>query len=319
MSNSISNRQAFCETLITMAQTDKDIVVLTSDSCGSAGLTPFVEKYKDRHIEVGIAEQNIVGIASGLATCGKKPVVASPACFLSMRSAEQIKVDVAYSNNNVLLLGISGGVSYGALGSTHHSLQDIALMCAIPNLEVILPADRYETAEITKDILNNPRPVYMRIGRNAVEDVYKTNNTGYKRGKGTWLSACTTTAKATIIATGELVRTALDASVILQKQNIEVAVLNLHTLKPIDTESILKATQTGFILTMEEHSIFGGLNSLVSQVACANNPVPVHALSISDEPALAGASKEVFEHYGLTAQNGAEIILSHLREKGESK
>ncbi len=310
MVNKISNRQAVCDTLLDLAATDRDIIVLTSDSRGSAGLTPFVEAYPKQHIETGIAEQNIVGIAAGLAASGKKPVVASPASFLSMRSIEQVKVDVAYSENPVLLLGISGGLSYGALGMTHHSLQDIAVMRAIPGLDVILPADRFETRDIVKDFIENPRPTYVRIGRNAVEDVFQEGKpTGYMPGKATFLHEG---SDAAIIATGELVGPARDAANMLETQGIQITVVNMHTLKPFDETAVQKAAKTGFIVTMEEHSIYGGLGSAVTQIVCANQPVPVKTLAIPDEPAVAGASAEVYEHYGLTAKNACEIIRSYL-------
>lgn len=310
MSNKISNRQAICNTLLDLAREDSDIVVLTSDSRGSAGLTPFVEAFPAQHIETGIAEQNIVGIASGLAASGKKTVVASPASFLSMRSADQVKVDVAYSQNNVLLLGISGGLSYGALGMTHHSLQDIAMMCAIPGIEVVLPADRFESEAVVRDWQRNPRPMYLRIGRNAVEDVFEDGNAMYRPGKATVIHEGD---DAAIVATGEMVLYAKKAAEILKTEGIGVKVLDMHTLKPFDTEAIEAAAKTGFIVTMEEHSIRGGLGSAVAQAVCTDTPVPVKVLAVPDEPAVAGKSSEVFAHYGLTAQNAAQLIRNHCR------
>lgn len=307
MKNKISNRQAICDALIDLACEDAGIVVLTSDSRGSAGLAPFVQAYPSQHVETGIAEQNIVGIAAGLASCGKKPVVASPACFLSMRSADQVKVDVAYSQNKVLLLGISGGLSYGALGMTHHSLQDIATIRAIPGIEVVLPADRFESAAVVRDWQRNPRPMYLRIGRNAVEDVFEDGNPLYTPGKATLLRQG---PDAAIIATGEMVLYAKTAAGILEREGISITVMGMHTLKPFDVEAVRKAAATGFIVTMEEHSVYGGLGSAVAHVVCEHHPVPVKILAVADEPAVAGNSKEVFEYYGLTAENAA----SHIRE-----
>lgn len=312
MANNISNRQAVCDTLLALAKKDKSIVVLTSDSRGSAGLAPFAEAYPSQHVETGIAEQNIVGIAAGLAASGKKPVVASPASFLSMRSIEQVKVDVAYSANPVLLLGISGGLSYGALGMTHHSLQDIAVMRAIPGLDVILPADRFETADVIKDLIANPRPAYVRIGRNAVEDVFGEGiPTEYRPGKATMLSEG---LDAAVIATGELAGPAKETARLLEAEGVQVMVLDMHTLKPFDEQAVLMAAKTGFIVTMEEHSVYGGLGSAVAQVVSGRHPVPVQVLAIPDEPAVAGNSAEVFAHYGLTAKNAADIIRGHLRK-----
>lgn len=303
--NKISNRQAICETLIRLAETDRDIFVLTSDSRGSAGLAPFVEKYPEQHVETGIAEQNIVGIAAGLASRRKKPVVASPASFLTMRSIEQIKVDVAYSHKNVVLLGISGGLSYGALGMTHHSLQDIAVLSAIPGLDVILPADRHESAAIFEDLMRTPRPAYVRVGRNAVPDVFENENTGYIPGRATVIHEG---KDACIIATGEMVYQAKKAAERLEAESISVRVLDMHTVKPIDTEAVKQAADTGFVLTMEEHSVFGGLGSMVAGILSQNRPTQMRILAIPDEPAIAGTSAEAFNYYGLTAEQAAGII-----------
>ncbi len=306
MLNKISNRQAICEKVIELAKRDKNIYVLTSDSRGSAAIAPFAKEYPDRIIETGIAEQNIVGIAAGMAQCGKKTMVASPACFLSMRSAEQVKVDVAYSQSNVLLLGISGGISYGALGMSHHSVQDIALMRAIPGIDVIIPADRFEAAAVVEEWMGNPRPAYVRIGRAPVEDVFESEDTGYLPGKANVLlegqDAC-------IIATGEMVKPALEAGKELSKRGIYTKVIDMHTLKPIDEEEIKRTASTvKMIVTMEEHSIYGGLGSAVSQVVSQYTPIPVHVIGVPDEPAIAGKSAEVFEHYGMTKERAMKIV-----------
>lgn len=309
MTNKISNRQAICETLLELAQNDQKIIVLTSDSRGSAGLEPFVKAFPEQFVETGIAEQNIVGIAAGLASSGKKPIVASPACFLSTRAAEQVKVDVAYSRQNVLLLGISGGISYGALGMTHHSLQDIAYIRAIPGIDVIIPCDRFESSEVIRDLMSNPRPAYVRIGRNAVEDVFNEEKTGYTRGKATKVFEGT---DAAIIANGETVRIALDAADLLFNIGISIKVFDMHTLKPFDEQAVLEAAKTGFILTLEEHSIYGGLGAAVAQTVCANTPIPVKCIALPDKPLVTGSSKEVFEYYGITAQNLAETIQKQI-------
>ncbi|MXO80859.1 transketolase family protein, partial [Paenibacillus sp. OT2-17] len=166
--NKIPNRQVICDTLLELAKDDRDIMVLASDSRGSAAMAPFANTFPQQFVEVGIAEQNIVGMSAGLAHSGKKPFVTSPACFLSMRSIEQVKVDVAYSRTNVKLIGISGGVSYGALGMSHHSVQDIAVARAIPGLAIVLPADRHETKKVTEALVKYDGGVYVRIGRNPV-------------------------------------------------------------------------------------------------------------------------------------------------------
>ncbi|AJH02033.1 transketolase [Clostridium beijerinckii] len=303
--NKISNRQVICDTLIELAKEDKDIMVLTCDSRGSASMGNFAKEYPEQFVEVGIAEQDSVGIAAGLATCGKKPYVASPACFLSMRSVEQIKVDVAYSKTNVKLIGISGGVSYGALGMTHHSLQDIAVIRAIPDIAVLLPADRFETKKMIEAFQKYNKPAYIRIGRNPVEDVYENENFEFEIGKANTLNEGN---DITIIATGETVKTALDASKELEAKGIGCRVLSMHTIKPLDEDAIVKAAkETKGIITVEEHSIYGGLGAAISEVVCQTVPTKMKILAIADETPVTGNTKEVFNYYGLTAENLVKV------------
>ncbi|MEY2191119.1 transketolase family protein [Neobacillus sp. BF23-41] len=305
--NKIANRQAISEVLEELAKENRDILVLTSDSRGSASLVNFGKELPDQIVEVGIAEQNLVGIASGLAASGKKPFVASPACFLSMRSIEQIKVDVAYSNTNVKLIGISGGVSYGALGMSHHSLQDLAVTRAIPGLDVMMPADRHESKKMIKALVEYDRPVYLRIGRNPVEDSYVSEDYEFQIGKAVTMKEGT---DITIIATGETVRIALDSAEALQQEGIDCRVINMHTIKPLDKEAILRAAQeTGRIITIEEHSIYGGLGSAVAEVVSQSHPILIKILGLPDEPAVAGKTAEVFDHYGLSVTNVRKIAM----------
>ncbi|MDQ0900888.1 MULTISPECIES: transketolase family protein [unclassified Paenibacillus] len=308
--NTIPNRQVICETLLKLAETDPDIMVLTSDSRGSAAMAPFANAFPNQFVEVGIAEQNIVGISAGLAHSGKKPFVTSPACFLSMRSIEQIKVDVAYSGTNVKLVGISGGVSYGALGMSHHSVQDIAVARAIPGLAVVLPADRHETKRMTEALVKHQGGVYVRIGRNAVEDVYESDDYEFIIGKAVTLRDGT---DLTIIATGETVRVALDTQKALQEVGVSCRVINMHTIKPLDEEAIIRAArETGHIITVEEHSIFGGLGAAVAEVVVQHQLVPMRIIGIPDEPAIAGKSSEVFKHYGIHTDNLKRVALEML-------
>jgi transketolase len=309
--NTIPNRQVVCEVLIELAARDRDIVVLTSDSRGSAAMGPFASAYPDRLIETGIAEQNIVGMAAGLARNGKKPYVASPACFLSMRSIEQIKVDVAYSATNVKLIGISGGISYGALGMSHHSLQDIAVARAIPGLKVVLPADRHETRKMMEALVNDDCGTYVRIGRNPVEDVYESDDYEFVLGKAVTLREG---GDITIIAAGETVKAAVDASDALTREGVSCRVLNMHTIKPLDEEAIIRAAmETGRIITVEEHSIYGGLGAAVAEVVVRHHPVPMRIVGVPDEPAIAGKTAEVFRHYGMDAPSLAALALQMLR------
>lgn len=310
--NNISNRQIICDALIEAGKNDRDILVLTSDSRGSAAMTNFVKVLPEQFVEVGIAEQNIVGIAAGLAASGKKPYVASPACFLSMRSIEQVKVDVAYSKTNVKLVGISGGLSYGALGMSHHSLQDIAVMRAIPGINIFLPADRHETKKLVEALVNSNEPAYLRIGRNAVEDIHNSSDFEFEVGKAITM---TDGDDITIIATGETVRIAIDAAQLLHQNGVSCRVLNMHTIKPLDCEAIIKAAvETGHIITIEEHSIHGGLGSAVSEVVVQNCPVPMNILGIPDETAIPGKSEEVFKYYGLDYENVSKIASNMLKK-----
>lgn len=299
MANTIPNRQAICDTLLARAAQDKDIVVLCSDSRGSASLSRFADTFPDQFVEVGIAEQDLVSIAAGLARCGKKAFAASPACFLSTRSYEQAKVDCAYSNTNVTLIGISGGVSYGALGMSHHIAQDIAAMSALPNMRVYLPSDRFQTAKLVEALLQDEKPAYLRVGRNAVEDVYTEDACPFAMDKATWLREGEDVA---IIACGEMVRPALDAAEALAAEGITATVLDMYCVKPLDKEAVLRAAQKAkAVLTVEEHAPYGGLGSMVAQVVAENCPRKVKNLTLPDAPVITGTSKEVFAYYGLDA------------------
>ena len=289
------------------AKEDKDIVVLCSDSRGSASLAPFAEAFPEQFIETGIAEQNLVSISAGLAKCGKKPFAASPACFLSTRSYEQAKIDVAYSNTNVTLIGISGGVSYGALGMSHHSAQDIAAMSAIPNMRVYLPSDRHQTKCLIESLLQDDKPAYVRVGRNPVEDIYTEENCPFEMDKATVLTEGDDVA---IIACGEMVKPSYEAARLLKEKGIHACVLDMYCVKPLDVEGILKAVKdVKAVITVEEHSPFGGIGSMVSQVVGENCPKKVVNLALPDAPVITGTSKEVFDYYGLNAEGIAKKAM----------
>ena len=309
--NKIPNRQAICDVLIEKANTDKDIVVLCSDSRGSASLAPFTKAHPDQFVEVGIAEQNLVSISAGLAKCGKKPFAASPACFLSTRSFEQAKVDVAYSNTNVKLIGISGGISYGALGMSHHSAQDIAALASVPNMRVYLPSDRHQTKCLVEALLQDEKPAYIRVGRNAVEDIYEEGNVPFEMDKAT---VVTEGSDLAIIACGEMVKPAADAAAMLKEKGIEAAVLDMHCVKPLDKEAVVKAAGNAkAVITIEEHAPFGGLGSMVSQVVAAECPKKVINMTLPDAPVITGTSKEVFDYYGLNAEGIVKKALEILQ------
>ena len=304
MANKIANRKVICDTLLEAAKTDKDIVVLCSDSRGSASLTPFFDQYPQQSVEVGIAEQDLVSIAAGMASCGKKAWAASPASFVTTRSYEQCKVDVSYSNTNVKLIGISGGVSYGALGMSHHSAQDIAAMSAIPNMRVYLPSDRFQTAKLVEALLTDEKPAYIRVGRNAVADIYSEENTPFEMDKATVLSEGT---DVLLVACGEMVRPALDAAAMLKEEGISAGLLDMYCVKPLDKEGLVEAAKKAkVVISIEEHAPFGGLGSMVSQVVGAECPRKVIPMSLPDAPVITGTSKEVFDYYGLNAEGIAK-------------
>ena len=306
----IANKQKICEVLMEAAKTDKDIVALCSDSRGSASFTPFAEQYPEQFVETGIAEQNLGSISAGLAKCGKKPYAVSPACFLSTRSYEQCKIDAAYSNTNVKLIGISGGISYGALGMSHHSAQDIAAMAAIPNMRVYLPSDHLQTECLMKALLKDEKPAYIRVGRNAVDPVYEEGKVPFEMDKAT---VVTEGKDAVIVACGEMVKPAADAAKLLEAEGIRVTVLDMYCVKPLDKDAIVKAAKNAkLVVTAEEHSPFGGLGSMVSQVVGRECPKKVVNLSLPDAPVITGTSKEVFDYYGLNAQGIAKTVKENM-------
>ena len=308
--NKIANRAVMCEVLKEAAARDRDVVVLCSDSRGSASLTSFAEQFPDQFVEVGIAEQNLVSIAAGLASCGKKAFAASPASFLTTRSYEQCKVDCAYSGTNVKLVGISGGVSYGALGMTHHSAQDIAAMSAIPGMRVYLPSDRHQTRKLFEALLRDDQTAYIRLGRNPVEDVYEEGHVPFAMNRATVLCEGT---EVLLVACGEMVKPIQDAARLLNDAGISTGALDMYCVKPLDTEGLLRASAgKKLIVTAEEHAPFGGLGSMVAQAVCANDPRRVLCLALPDTPVITGTSAEVFAHYGLTGPGIAQTVRNAL-------
>ncbi len=310
-----ANKQMICRTLMEAAREDRNIVALCSDSRGSGSFAPFAKDFPEQFVETGIAEQNLVSIAAGLARCGKKAYAVSPACFLSARSYEQCKVDVAYSNTNVKLIGISGGVSYGALGMSHHSAQDIAAMSAIPNMRVYLPSDPLQTAELVKALLKDEKPAYIRVGRNAAEPVYQEGEYSFVMDKASVMGDGRDVA---LIACGEMVAAAKAAAEILEKEGIGAQVLDMYCVKPLDEEAVIRAaSQVRAVVTVEEHGPFGGLGSMVSQVVARTCPKPVVNLTLPDAPVIAGTSAEVFAYYGLDGTGIAEAVRKILEADGK--
>ena len=306
------NLEVFSATLQELAAADRDIVVVTSDSRGSGKLVPFGKKFPGQIVEIGIAEQNLVGVAAGLASAGKKTFAVSPACFLTARALEQIKNDVAYSDNPVRLIGISAGVSYGALGTTHHSLHDFAALRAINNLIVVAPADNFETEEAIRQAAALTHPIYLRFGKKNMPLLTADPDNGFRLGKGRVISRGTDLA---FIATGETVQPALEAATALRSEHgIEATVVSMHTIKPLDTTLLREvAAETAAIITVEEHSVYGGLGE-----ACASYLLqygynkPFRIIGIPDEYTVTGSQNEIFNHYGISGEGLTTTALDLL-------
>ena len=308
-------KEAFTDALLSLAKQNPDILVVSSDARGSCGLNTYVNELPDQFVEVGIAEQNEVGIAAGLALVGKHPYVCAPACFLTSRALEQIKVDVAYSHQNVKIFGVSGGISYGALGASHHTLHDIATLRCFPDLQIIIPSDAVQTRAMLHAIEQDTDATYIRVGRGKVPVIYDGTYEGnpFVLGKANRLREG---SDLTLVACGEMVYHTLQAAEQLKKRGIEARVLDMATLKPFDEEAIREAVlETGAILTIEEHSIYGGLGSIVAQVVGNSHPVPVSCLALPDEYLVTGDSLELFTYYGLDAQGIADAAANLFERK----
>ncbi len=309
-----ANLDEFAANLLELARTNPNIVAVTSDSRGSGKLGPFGRELPKQLVEVGIAEQNLVGITAGLAACGKKSFGVSPACFLTARSLEQIKNDVCYSDVPATLIGISAGVSYGALGSTHHSLHDLAALRAIHNLTLIVPADNFESRETIRAAAKSDNPFFIRFGKSAMYNLHRPD-TKFEVGKAINLREGKDVA---FIGTGETVVHCLLAAAQLAERGLKCRVISMHTIKPLDTETVLKAGRecTGLI-TVEEHSVHGGLGEACAAVLLqAGVNVPFRIVGIPDEDTVTGAQVDIFRHYGLSTEGLAalaERLISPIR------
>lgn len=303
-------RKVFTDTLLELARADRDIIAVTTDARGSVTLGDFAAALPSQFVECGIAEQNAVGISAGLAHSGKKVFCCGPACFYVARSLEQVKVDLAYSGNPVTILGVSGGVAYGALGATHHSLHDIAALRTFPGMSICLPSDEHVTRKLVHLLPDYPQPCYVRVGRAAVPEVYESDDVPFEPGKA--ITVCEGD-DLTIVGTGETVYHAREASRVLRSHGISARVLDLSWIKPFDRAAIERAArETGRILTVEEHSRFGGLGALVCE-ALSEHPVPVRIIGIPDENVIHGSSPEIFHHYGMDAEGIVHSALDFLQ------
>jgi len=301
------NQDIFSETLQRLAAADRNIIAVTSDSRGSGKLVKFGQDLPDQIVEVGIAEQNLVGVAAGLASCDKKVFAVSPACFLTARSLEQIKNDICYSNNPATVVGISAGVSYGALGSTHHSLHDFAVLRAINNIIIVVPADNYETEKATELAAASQIPVYLRFGKKPMPFLTERKEE-FVFGKG---RVITEGEDVAIIANGETVHPAVEAARLLSEKGIAATVVSMHTIKPLDTALIDKlADRCKAILTIEEHSVHGGLGEAVASYLLQKGySKKFRIMGIPDEYTVTGSQVEILSHYGISKEGIATAAL----------
>ena len=301
VSMGIANLEAFANTLMELAEHDRDIIVTTSDSRGSGKVTSFAEKYPEQLVEIGIAEQNLVGVSAGLASMGKKVFAVSPACFLTARALEQIKNDVAYSDHPVKIIGISAGVSYGTLGTTHHSLHDFATLQAIHNIAIVAPADNFETREAIRAAAEYDRPIYIRFGKKAMPHLHAPG-TRFEIGKAIQLTPKLERYDFALIATGETVAPALFASQLLEEQGLTSCVLSMHSIRPFDEEAVKQAAlQSRAVITVEEHSVNGGLGSRVASLLMQSSIFrALKIVGIPDEHTITGSQIEIFNHYGIS-------------------
>ena len=307
------NLEEFADTLLRLAQEDREIIVLTSDSRGSGKLVPFGIRLPDQMIEMGIAEQNLVGVAAGLTIAGKKVFAVSPACFLTARALEQIKNDVAYSDHPVKLIGISAGVSYGALGTTHHSLHDFAALRAIHNMDIVAPADNFETRAAITAAASHSRPIYIRLGKKPMLNLHPAA-TVLEIGKAITIREG---RDVTFVATGETVHRALLAAQQLEIEGLSCRVISMHTVKPLDRTAIVEAARdTQALITVEEHSVHGGLGEACAAVLMQECVyVPFCIVGIPDEYTVTGDQFEIFDHYGISALGLAATAKSLLEQE----
>jgi transketolase len=304
------NLEEFADTLLALAKEDYNIVAVTSDSRGSGKLGPFGQALPGQLVEVGIAEQTLVGMAAGLAACGKKPFAVSPACLLTARALEQIKNDVCYSDVPVAVVGISAGVSYGALGSTHHSLHDFAALRAIHNIQVVAPASNCETREAVRAAVRATHPVYLRFGKAPLYELHAAA-AKFEIGKAIELRDG---GDAALIGTGETVIHCLLASSELAEEGIECRVLSMPTVKPLDVAAVVRAgRECGAVVAAEEHSVHGGLGeACAGALMQAGVAVPFRIVGLPDEDTVTGSQSDIFRHYGLSMEGLAATVRSLL-------
>lgn len=308
----IPSRNGFGEGLVEAARKDKDIVALCADLTESTRMEAFKKEFPERFFEVGVAEQNLVTVASGMAACGKIPFTSSYATFSPGRNWEQIRTTICYNDQPVKIVGSHAGISVGPDGATHQALEDVAIMRALPNMVVVCPADAIEAKKATIAIARNGKPSYIRLSRDKVP-VITTEDSPFQIDKAEVLKEG---RSVTIVACGQMVYYSLLAAKELETNKISVRVINCHTIKPLDKKTILKAAEeTGGIVTVEEHQIHGGLGSAIAEVVSQDFPVPLKIIGIEDRFGESGETKELLDKFGLTKDNIIKGIMQVLRMK----
>lgn len=306
-----ATRDGFGKALLELGERNKDVVVLSADLTESVRANWFKDKYPDRFISHGVAEQDMMSAAAGLALVGKIPYACTFGAFASGRAWDQVRVSVAYMNLNVNIAGSHGGISVGEDGATHQALEEIALMRIIPRMTVVVPADAGEAFQATIQAAEIPGPVYLRLGRSKVPSIGTAE--GFKIGKADVLADG---SDLTIIACGHLVHSALEAAKELRSGNISARVINLHTVKPMDREVIKKAAEdTGAVLTVEEHSIYGGMGSAVAEMLVEECPVPMKLIGVCDKFGISGTPEQLYKHFKLTISNIIQEAQTLLKRK----
>ena len=295
-----ATRDAYGKTLVELGKENANVIVMDADLSKSTRTEAFGKAYPDRFIDIGIQESNLVGIASGLASCGKIPFISSFACFLMCKGYEQLRMGVAFPELNVKVVTSHGGISVGEDGASQQSIEDFALALTLPGFTVICPSDEFATKALIKQTASYKGPVYVRTGRSKAPILYN-EKTEFHIGKGITVRSG---KDITLVANGLMVFEALEAAETLKKEGIDASVLDIHTIKPLDNDLLLsEARKTGVFVVVEEHLIFGGLGSAVSQLILQNFPIPMEFVGVQDTYAESGAPEELFKKYGLTAEN----------------
>lgn len=305
-----ATRESFGEAVTELAAEYPDVVVLDADLAAATKTGIFKKKYPERFFDCGIAECNMIGVAAGLATCGKIPFAASFAMFSAGRAFEQVRNSVGYPKLNVKVVGSHAGISVGEDGATHQCCEDIALMRTIPGMVVLNPSDHYEMKAAVRAAIEHKGPCYIRLGRLAVESINNNDDYHFELGKGILLREGT---DITIVATGLMVAEAVKAAKALEAEGISAEVINIHTIKPLDEEIILNsAKKTGRVVTVEEHNIIGGLGEAVAAVLSEKCPTPVTRIGVNDVFGHSGPAVDLLKEFGLSAEHIAEVVREKL-------